>query len=223
MIVCPNCRHANEEGLETCSNCGRTLEPGPSLMLATRRTQEEISQPKPPARWPGFTIVGVLVLGLIGFFVWKSVRPDPCRGTNFTSDRFGYCLTVPQGWTAGTAQVGTLSLDQFSLPKGSTTVLVEVADISDNTDLNAFAQVVRKRDQDAGLVPGPIENLRVDGVTAEQWDISLQNAAGETFQLREVVVVRKGFGWRITLNDSEQGFDQHVKPFQHMLESWRFA
>lgn len=228
MIVCPNCRHVNEEERGTCGNCGGSLEPGHHAMLATRRTGAELSPieiktPEPPPKWRPWVMLGVLVLALGGFFVWRIVRPDPCRGTDFTSDRFGYCLDVPGGWKADDAMVGNVTVDQFTLPKRSTTVLVEAVDLTQDTNLQGFGDFVRRKDTDAGLSPGPVRDLILDGVDAQQWDITVTSATAAAYQIREVVVVSGHIGWRITLNDTQANFGTDAKSFQRMLDSWRFA
>jgi hypothetical protein len=228
VIVCPACRTINEEGLEACTNCGRSLAPGPSIMGASRRTeadrpQLELPPPKQPSKWRPVIVAAVLFLVVAGFGAWRLFRPDPCRGTNFASDSFGYCLTVPEGWDAGTAQVGSVALDQFSLPTESTTVLVEAVDLAEDTGLTQFGDFVRRRDDQAGLSAGPVRSVLLDGVEAQQWDISHTSEAGDAYQLREVVVVRDEVGWRITLNDSADAFEGHAEAFDRMLESWRFS
>jgi hypothetical protein len=57
---------------------------------------------------------------------------------------------------------------------------------------------------------------------AQVWDITIASDAGTAYQLREVVVVKDQVGWRITLNDVADTFDEHAAPFQEMLRSWRF-
>lgn len=119
--------------------------------------------------------------------------------------------------------VGSVAVDQFSLPLLSTTVLVEAVDLAEGTGLRQFGDFVRQRDDQAGLTPGPVSNLLMDGVEAQQWDIEVLSAAGESFQLREVVVVVGEVGWRITLNDSAESFSANAESFHLMLRSWRFS
>ncbi len=227
MIVCPQCRQANPEEAQFCSRCGRSLEPGPTFMGPARQTEGrlpiEIKTPQPPSRWRPVILLAAALGIVVGFAAWKLLGPDPCRGRNFTSERFGYCLTIPEGWSAGTAQVGNTALDQFSVPTEPTTVLVEAVDLSADTNLAQFAEFVRQKDGEAGLTAGPIRAVTLGGMDAESWDISLASAAGDAFQVREVVVVKDEVGWRITLNDSAEGFHDHARSFQQMLDSWRFA
>ena len=81
-------------------------------------------------------IVGVGVV--VGAFVL--LRPDPCGGTNFESENFGYCIVVPEGWEAGPAQFGAdVTLDQFAPPTGSATVVVEAVDLETGVGLNQWS------------------------------------------------------------------------------------
>ncbi len=227
MIICPNCRNPNPEEAQSCNSCGRSLEPTAQGLMARRAPSEkpkiEIPEPKPPSRVPfaiGVVLLSAVVAGGIGYLLF---RPNLCEGTNFTSENFGYCLSVPKGWTAQPARVGSdATLDQFSLPKESTTVLVEAVDLTQGTDLAGFSGFVRQKEQDAGLTPGPSEPTKVDGIDAAFWDTEQTSDSGQSYRLREVVVVKNDVGWRITLNDLAEAFPDHEAPFQQMLNSWRF-
>jgi hypothetical protein len=227
VIVCPNCRRANEEEAVACTNCGASLEPGPT-QLATRRAPNErrpieIAQPKPPSPWRAVMALGVVLGVALGAGIWYLLRSDPCEGTNFSSDQFGYCLMLPEDWEWQPARFGdSVTVDQFSPPSESVTVLVEAADLPDEADLSAFAEAVRQKDQDAGLTPGPIERTTVDGADALAWDIDYTSDAGDEFGVREVVVVNKHFGWRLMLNDAAESFEQHRSVFDGMVDSFRF-
>lgn len=228
MIVCPSCRHANDEELRFCGRCGASLEPGTSA-LAPRRPEGparpvlEIAKPKPPSRWRPFVILGVPALLVIAVGAFVLLRPDPCDGTNFSSEAFGYCLTVPDGWTAEPARFGAeTTLDQFAPPEQAATVIVEAVDLEDGVELEAWAAYVRQQDEDAGLTPGPAGETEVDGVAAQSWDVDVTSDAGTEYRMREVVVVKDDVGWRVALNDTEDAFDVSAATFARMIESWRF-
>jgi hypothetical protein len=228
MIVCPSCRTVNEEDLPFCAKCGRTLEPGP-VMLAPRRTdlaervQLELKAPPKRSKWKPVVVLGTMGLMLIGGGAFFLFRPDPCKGTNFTSDTFGYCLSVPEGWVAQPARFGTsATLDQFAPPRATATVIVDAADLTDAAQLDQWAAFVRQKDQDAGLIPGRPTDLTLDGVAAQQWDVSVTSDSGAGYTMREVVVVRDDVGWRVTLSDSSDGFASSAGTLKLMLESWRF-
>jgi len=227
MIICPACRNANDEGAEFCAKCGRSLEASASMMPTRRasgvRPPIEDTPHVPPSRWRALVVLGAVVLGAVGVGTWLLLRPDPCRGTNFSSANFGYCLTVPEGWTAEPARFGsTVELDQFAVPSQGATVLVEAVDLQQKDDLGGFADMVRQKDESAGLKPGPGRRTEIDGVAAQVWDITIVSDAGTSYQMREVVVVKDQVGWRITLNDVADAFEEHAVPFDEMLRSWRF-
>lgn len=227
MIVCPGCRNANPEDAAACERCGASLEPGPTLLKARRdpsqRPPLEIAAPKPPSPWRAIVVLGVLLGVGIGAGAWSLLRPDPCEGTNFTSRQFGYCLTLPEGWEWRPAKFGdAVTVDQFSPPSEATTVLVEAADLPDDADLETFADTVRQKDQQADLTPGPIEPTTIDGADALAWQIDYTSASGRDYTVREVVVVRDHFGWRLMLNDTASEFDRHVPQFHGMVDSFRF-
>ena len=230
MIVCPNCRHVNDEEVAACARCGQSLEPGPALMLPMRRTGEglpqlDIKPPPKPSPWRAVGMLGVVLAIAGGFFAWKLTKPDPCRGLDFSSDLFGYCVDVPEGWAAQPAQVGSsVSLDQFSPTSRSTAVLVEAVDLPQDTGLQQFADIVRQKDEAAGMNPGQARQITIDGVAAQEWDITVSSAgSSNTFQEREVVVVRGQVGWRAQLNAPQDRFKEDSGSFQQLLDSWRFA
>jgi hypothetical protein len=212
VVVCPACREMNDEDRAMCQRCGASLEPAMVTLMPRRdegtRPPIEIRKPEPPSKWRPLAMLGVLAGVIVGVAIYMAVRPDPCSGTNFESENFGYCLLVPEGWEAGPAQFGAaVTLDQFAPPTGSATVVVEF---------------VRQRDEEAGLTPGPASEARLDGADALQWDVSVAAESGELFQMREVVTVLGNIGWRITLNDVQDGFDSSAVAFSSMLDSWQF-
>ena len=119
MIVCPNCRTANEEHARFCQTCGRSLDPGPSPRVRPEGGTSglaEIRPPKPPARWPAIVVVVALIVFAGAFFGYKEFGPDPCRG-KFASPQFGYCLTVPNGWQAKTGMMPTFASGRSLYPR----------------------------------------------------------------------------------------------------------
>jgi hypothetical protein len=228
MVVCPTCREANTEEATVCVRCGNSLAPGFAARLPARRTegerpQLEIQTPKPASKWRPYMILGMLGLVLVGAGAFYAARPDPCTGTNFSSEMFGYCVLVPEGWEAGLAKFGAdVTLDQFAPPTSSATVVVEAVDLQDGATLEDWSQFVRQRDEDAGLTPGAASETTLDGIGAVQWDVSVSGDNGQSFRMREIVAVNDGFGWRIALNDVSDGFDSSAVAFQDMIESWKF-
>lgn len=231
MIVCPSCRAVNDEDLSFCTKCGRSLEPGP-VMLAPRRTElaelverppVELNQLRKRSKWRPVVILGTMGMMLLGGAAFLLFKPNPCKGTNFTSDNFGYCLTVPEGWVAEPARFGSsATLDQFAPPRATATVLVDAADLAEDAQLDQWAEFVRQKDQDAGLIPGPATGLTLGGVDARRWDVSVTSDSGDEYTMREVVVVLNDVGWRVTLSDQSDGFESSSGSLTVMLDSWRF-
>ena len=226
MVVCPTCRETNAEDHLVCQKCGTSLEPG-AVALPPRRESSrvpiEIRKPEPPPKWRAVVILAAIGGMVLGAGAYLLFRPDPCDGTNFASDSFGYCLLVPEGWEAGPARFGAqVTLDQFAPPTGSATVVVEAVDLETGTGLEQWSEFVRERDEGAGLTPGPAGETTIDGTNALRWDVSVAAEGGESFLMREVVVVMNDIGWRITLNDLQDGFDTSAVVFDDMLDSWQF-
>ena len=228
MVVCPTCREINEEGRAICQKCGSSLAPDAVALLPRREPGErppiEMRKPPQPSKWRPLILLGVFLVGLTAVAGFFALRPDPCGDTNFESENFGYCLMVPEGWEAGPAQFGAdVTLDQFAPPTGSATVVVEAVDLETGVALDQWSEFVRKRDEDAGLTPGPASDAKLGGADALQWDVSVASEGGNSFLMREVVVVSNDVGWRVTLNDLQEGFDTSAVAFRDMLDSWQFA
>jgi hypothetical protein len=228
MVVCPTCREVNEEGRAICQKCGSSLTPDAVALLPRREPGErppiEMRKPPQPSKWRPLILLGVFLVGLTAVAAFFALRPDPCGDTNFESENFGYCLMVPDGWEAGPAQFGAdVTLDQFAPPTGSATVVVEAVDLETGVALDQWSEFVRKRDEDAGLTPGPASDAKLGGADALQWDVSVASEGGNSFLMREVVVVSDNIGWRVTLNDLQEGFDTSAVAFRDMLDSWQFA
>lgn len=228
MVVCPTCREVNDEGRAMCQRCGASLLPDAVALLPRRDPGErppiEMRKPPQPSKWRPLIVLGVLVGVALGAGAYFLLRPDPCSGTNFESENFGYCLLVPDGWEAGPAQFGAdVTLDQFAPPTGSATVVVEAVDLESGTGLDQWSEFVRQRDEQAGLTPGPASEATLDGTDALQWDVSVDAAGGDRYLMREVVTVSDDVGWRVTLNDLQDGFDTSAVAFRGMLDSFQFA
>ena len=228
MVVCPTCREVNEEGRAICQKCGSSLAPDAVALLPRREPGErapiEMRKPPQPSKWRPLIVLGVFLVGLTAVAGYFALRPDPCGDTNFESENFGYCLMVPEGWEAGPAQFGAdVTLDQFAPPTGSATVVVEAVDLETGVALDQWSEFVRTRDEDAGLTPGPASDAKLGGADALQWDVSVASEGGNSFLMREVVVVSNNIGWRVTLNDLQDGFDTSAVAFRDMLDSWQFA
>ena len=228
MVICPSCRNENTEEAVTCGVCGTSLEPGVARFLPPRREPRErppIEIPKAaqPSKVRTFMVLGGLGMLLVAAGLYWVGRPDPCRGTNFTSQDFGYCVLVPEGWEAGPARFGDqVTLDQFAPPTSAATVVVASVDLEAGTALEEFSEFIRGKDEDAGLRPGPASELSLDGTSALQWDIAVSGGA-DAYKMREIVTVKGDVGWRITLNDVEDGFSSSASDLREMLETWRFA
>ena len=226
MLVCPSCRTANEEGTDVCETCGDSLAPGLHPMTATHRagaSVADIETPSPPQPklWPRVTAaVAVLVAGA-AFAIWLAVRPGPCDG-KFSSERFAYCVTVPEGWTSQAATIGSVPVDQFVRSGEEATVVVVAFNLRPGTDLAAYASAARDRDREAGLVPGPIKSARLGEERALEWELLAPGEDTTSFRALEVVAVHESIGWTLQLDGTAPSFTRHLVALDAMLGSWAF-
>jgi zinc-ribbon domain len=227
MIVCPECRHANVEEAQFCSQCGRSLAPGYAATGGIRRATAQLSEldviPRPErSRWPfALVVLGLVAVGGLGWLL-TSLRPDPCDGRNFTSERFGYCVTVPERWEAGPARIGSVAADEIATSAEAATVLILLVDLPQDQTLDEYAQEVRDHISEGGLEPGPSRGLSLDGVDALAWDAQGNDLAGREYLTRQVVTLKGENAWIITLSDLAEAFPAHEADFESILASWRF-
>ena len=162
-------------------------------------------------------LLAVLLLGGGGLLWSWANQPPICHDASVTSERFGYCITAPEGWRV--AEVGDdLPADQLFRPDGATTLMIQAVDT--RRDLRAFAEDVRGLQTDNGLNVERIRTLTVAGVDALRWDATL-GASGD-ITTRTVVFARDGIAWRLQFADVTDAFDESVADLDRMLGSWRF-
>ena len=226
MLVCPACRSVNEEGIDNCEQCGQSLAPGLHPMTGVRRPEAggaDIETPPPPQpkMWPRVAgAVAVLVAGS-ALAIWLMVRPEVCDG-KFSSDRFAYCVTVPEGWSSQPATIGSVPVDQFVKSGEEATVVVVAFNLRPGTGLTAYATAARDRDRQAGLVPGPITQTRLGNERALQWDLLASGEDTTSFRALEVVSVHDSIGWTLQLDGTVPSFTRHLDALDSMLGSWTF-
>jgi hypothetical protein len=164
----------------------------------------------------GVTLVVALFVGGAALWTWAN-RPPICDDANVTSERFGYCITAPDGWQV--AEIGDeLPADQLFRPDGATTLMILAVDT--RRDLRAFADDVRRLQTDSGLNVEQVRPLTVAGVDALRWDATL--GASGAITARTVVFARDGVAWRVQFADATDAFDESVRDLDRMLGTWQF-
>lgn len=227
MLVCPNCRRDNAEEAQFCTFCGRSLAPDAAGGDRPVRREErpetfEIPAPKPPNAIPGIVTLVALVVGLGGIGTWLALRPNVCEG-KFSSDRYPYCVAVPQGWQESGQEIGGTTADSFRPQTEGAVVLVVAEEVDPGTNTEAYADVYRGNQEDGGLFPGPVRRIEVGGTDAVVWEITGTTDEGTSVRQRQLTVVRDGMGWVITFAGAVDGYRQHRPIFDGMLQSWSWT
>lgn len=177
--------------------------------------------PSGPSRAPllaGVLLLLALVLGVV--LVWRWVTaPARCAGADLTSARFGYCIAVPRGWLVAKVTGETLPTDQLFEPGSGATVTIQAVETA--RGLDAFADDLRRLQQEAGLEPAEMRSIRVAGVPARRWDATVSSGP-QTIQTRTVVFEREGIAWQVQFADADEAFEQDVDALARILESWTF-
>ncbi len=198
-----------------------SLPEPPPQTLAEKVATEARPAREAPSKGRLFLVLVVsiaLLSGVAALGYWL-FQPAPCSGRSFVSTQFGYCVNAPQGWTAVPDESSTVPSDSFFLPDGAATVTVRSVDIPSLMDLNAFGKTVYELDQRAGYDVGQPAATRVGSQPAIQWDLT---ATDQRLMSREVVVVKDGHAWRITLSDTEASFSRDTAALRQLLDSWQF-
>jgi hypothetical protein len=195
-------------------------------MTAIRRedvTAHELPTPTPavPKVWPRVVAAAVLLLAGGAFGVWLLLRPQPCDG-KFSSDRFSYCVAVPDGWSSQPATIGSVPVDEFVRSGEDATVVVIAFNLRPGTDLTAYATAARDRDRQAGLLPGAITPARLGDSPALKWELLAAGENTASFRAIEVVSVHDSVGWTLQLDGTIPSFTRHIGALNTMLGSWTF-
>lgn len=160
--------------------------------------------------------MAALIGAVAGVWTWLAA-PSACEDRDVRSERFGYCLTAPEGWRV--AEVPDQATDQLFRADAASTLTIQA--VRTPADLETFASVVREGQSDDALGPGEVTAVTVDGVDGLRWDVHL--AADRTpIRARTVVFVSGGIGWRVQFADTADAFDDHVAELDAILGSWRF-
>jgi hypothetical protein len=204
-------------------------QPPPRPDPASLEPQDvEATPPEPPpySKAP-FWIGLLLLLGFVGAAVGvvaALVQPDICDGTTFRSDRFGYCLVVPEGWTAdGEGTLGEIPADRIQVPDDIGTVYVQAVPISEGQTLQDFADTIRSLNEQAGYRLEEISQATVAGAPALRWDFTTGVRGGVQLRMREIVFIDGNSGWRVQIAEGKPGFDGTASTVDSMLETWVFA
>ena len=183
---------------------------------------DERSQPRATAPVVIALLLAVLVgVGMFSLVSWAR-GGAACREADFESVRFGYCASTPAGWTATAAQGKDTPLDRFLMRTGPAVITVTAVPLAKGQDLARFEQFVRGYDDAVGASAGSSMPLEVDGVDAVAFDVTLEGADGAV-RSREVLFVRDGIAWRVTLADEAVGFEASASRLDELLDSWRFS
>ncbi|HET6712400.1 MAG TPA: hypothetical protein VFI59_01640 [Actinomycetota bacterium] len=185
---------------------------------------EEPEQPQRRATVPiVIALLATVLVGVGAFAVVSWASGDTgCGPGDFESVRFGYCARTPAGWIAAAARGEDSPLDRFLLQDGAATMTVTAVSLTKGQDLARFEQFVRGYDEDAGGRTGAASALEVDGVEAVAFDVIVEGVDG-TVRSREVLFLRDGVAWRVTLADEEVGFEASLRRLDELLDSWHFV
>lgn len=172
-----------------------------------------------PSRTPlvvGIVLVLALFVGGAALWAWAN-RPAICDDANVSSERFGYCITAPDGWQM--AEIGDeLPADQLFRPDGATTLMIQAVDT--RRGLRSFADDVRRLQTDDGSDVSDVQRFTVAGVDALRWDATVGVSGAVT--ARTVVFARDGIAWRLQFADATDAFRESVRDLDRMLGTWQF-
>ncbi len=225
MLVCPSCRSDNLEDAEFCTTCGRSLSPDEASVVAPGRREPaeleiDVPPPKPRSRVPGLVALAAILFAGLGAVTWFALRPNPCAG-KFSSERFPYCVAVPQGWQGVPVDVQGMPVDQFTPTNEGPIVFVHAASAPDGADTQSYARALHANLQESGLLPTAPRPLEIAGDEALVWDVTKSDATTESFIVeRRIALVRDGMSWDIVIFGKESALERALPTFQRMLDTW---
>ncbi len=230
MLVCPSCRSENQEDAGVCRHCGTSLEAvGSPLRRLDRSTetgsesQLELWQPRSPSALP--LIIGVLVvgLGLLGWGLFSTLKPNPCTG-KYPSALFPYCADIPEGWVGGLRAVGDTYEDRFEPQEldGTAQATIRVSSLIDPTvGTPQYVQQYRTSQEATGRQLSEIDSVMLDGEQALAWTYTIPTEPPESsLRIREVILVRGEGAWRIQLVATDEAYENARLQFETLLVSW---
>jgi len=203
--------------------------PGPPPRPDPISTEEPEPTTAPPPTyskapfWIGLLLLLAFAGAGVGVVAALS-QPELCDGSTFRSDRFGYCLVVPQGWKAhGGGTLGEIPADLIQAPGEVGTVYIQSVSIDEGQTLEDFADSVRSLNEQAGYQLGAITETAIAGVPALRWDFVTGAEGGVPMQMREIVFIDGENGWRVQMADAKPIFGATASTVDAMLETWVFA
>lgn len=186
--------------------------------------QEEEEEPETAEeeeRHPVVAVVGALViLAALGVAAFLLIRPLPCDHAGyFSSPTLGYCVRVPEGWTAFKDQGAGQAADRITQNAGAATIAVQAVQVPAGGTLDSVAGEVRQIDQNSGLQVTDLSSTTVGGAAAKTWTATPGDGSIGTV---ETVVVKDGSAWRITFSDDATSLQTDGQVFNQIMGTWRF-
>jgi hypothetical protein len=225
VLVCPACRSENHEDAQFCTTCGRSLSPDETALVATPRRETgeleiDVPAPRTQSAVPGIVALTAILVAGIGAATWFALRPNPCAG-KFSSDRFPYCVTVPQGWQEAQVDIQGTPVDQFTPSNEGPTVFVHASSAPEGFDTQSYADALRSDAQESGLFPTAPRPLAVGGDEGLAWDVTKSDATTGSFIVeRRIALVRDGMRWDILIFGKERALERALAAFERMLATW---
>jgi hypothetical protein len=192
-------------------------------------SQLELWQPRSPSTLPLIIGAVILGLGLVGWGLFATLKPNPCLG-RYSSALFAYCTQIPTGWAGGSQFEPSGNLDRYQrLPaeeeeSGGAEATVEVTEVVDTSVATAqYAQQFRTSLEADGRDLGPVEVVLIDGEQAVAWDHTVPPQTGEqAVHVRDVITVRSDGAWQIRFIATDDAYDDARVDFEEMLAAWRW-
>jgi hypothetical protein len=172
---------------------------------------------------------------------------DAASGADIDGDGYGYSL--PRGWTDRSDdedvegfEVGGFGPDTLvaARPRDGFATNVNVVregDLPDDVSTEDYARESRSALQNPKDLPadaraaverldprgfGPLEELELDGEPAYATDYT-GTQSGRVLRFRNIVALRDGVGYGITLTALRERFDEGLDGLDEVVESWRWG
>jgi serine/threonine protein kinase len=191
--------------------------------------------PPPPRRRRTGLLVGSIVTGLVvftalvvGILMVSGGDGDGedggdggggaagCEG-KFVSEKFPYCVALPQDWTKIPTPEAAGDAETFAAPLRVANLIVSTEVVPEGFTTEQYVENGLQGLRAQGLTPGPVEDTTLGGEQAKRW--TLTGAAAGARQ-EQVGLVHEGTGWFLTFTAQEDVYDQQHPLFEEMMQSW---
>jgi hypothetical protein len=168
-----------------------------------------------------FSILVAVIATTVAIAAWLAA-PGRCDDADFTSSRYAYCVTTPEGTVSSEVDDETGQYDRFELEGSGALVQVTATRLPQGQGLDDFVQGFTSAAEEQSFSAQPAVPVRVAGESGVQVDFTGETG-GTPVHFRFVFIERERVVWQVDLRAVEEQFADHTDDLTHILQSWTFT